>query len=173
MGNRTHFWLGQLLVVVAFTVALACNSASAQDHNHETVSVINGSDHPELIPDSVAYRLYFTTVSLPLHPTAEQAQLHEAQLGAIGLSDRGKQVMIEQLAIFKAKFDRLVANYNKLINAGREPNFSLFGIRQESLVADTRKALSSALAEEDLGRLNAYVQNEKRHMQVADEKGTK
>ena len=103
-GNRTHRFVVTLGATLLFTVAHT-PFCSAQDYGHDAVSIIDGSEHPELIPDPVAYRLYFSTVSLQPHPTAEQAQLQVAQVGAISLSDQGKRVIIEQLAIFRAKFD--------------------------------------------------------------------
>jgi len=148
------------------------NQGSLSAHAHSTdqqatgTGMIDGSQHPEMIPDSIAYRLYFTTASLPSNPTAEQMQLQIAQLGMIGLNASDTKAVMETLAAFRVQFDSLVADYNSSADRG-EANVELFTLQMELLVANTRGALKASLSAEGMALFDAYVQAEKQHMQIA------
>jgi hypothetical protein len=159
--SRVMFLVTSLLLT--FTLSQFANSQSHA--NHTAPSTINGSEHPELIPDSVAYRLIFTTLSQP-----GQDKLQVAQVNGIGLSKEDAQVMIQNLNVYRTAFDALVGNYNKALKDGEQPNADLFNLQLEVVLANTRGALDSALSKEGSVRLKAFVENEKRHMQMSDGK---
>ena len=59
--------------VAAFLVAI-CATASAQvTHKHMSTQIIDGSKTPELIPNTIARRLFFYTLSVP--PDATVAEI--------------------------------------------------------------------------------------------------
>ncbi len=79
---------------------------------------IDGSINPELIPDIVAYRLFFTALgekssskaanqfqaqSMPVPHIASAKQ--KAQLAPLNLSDSDSTTLIDSLAAFRAEFD--------------------------------------------------------------------
>ena len=88
------------LLVAMVVLALLCSTPRirAQNptnpHEHGSSSVIDGAEHPELIPDSIAYRLFFVTVSLKPNPTQEDRNRQQAQLKAIGLQASDMQIFV-------------------------------------------------------------------------------
>jgi hypothetical protein len=147
------------------TALFACTSNLFAQHQHSG-NVIDGAEHPELIPDSVAYRLFFTTVSVRPNPTPNQVELQRAQLGMVGLDSADTRTVVTALATFRREFDALVARYNKAAGS-EEPDSMLFDLQQDRLLANTRGALKATLSTKGMSRLDAYVQAEKKHMQLA------
>jgi len=150
-------------VLLTFTLSQFANSQSHA--NHTAPSVINGAEHPELIPDSVAYRLIFTTLSQP-----GDAKLQAAQVAAIGLNEDDTKIMIKNLNSFRTAFDILVTNYNDALSKRQQPNPDTFNLQQELLLSNSRGAIESGLSKDGAALLKAWVQNEKRNMHLSDGK---
>jgi hypothetical protein len=157
------------LPVITLVCAGLFASAQTGAHVHTPLVAIDGSQHPELIADSVAYRLYFTTVSLPPNPTSEQAQLQVLQLGMIGLNAGDTQAIVKTLAAFRVRLDSLVDDYNKSVNTApdSETHFKVLVGQQDALVANTRKVLKAVLSADGMIVLDKYVKREKAKMSVA------
>ena len=134
-------------------------------------NVINGAEHPELVPDAVAYRLWFVAASLPPMPTAAQQQRQRAQLMAAGLQgdDIGQAASV--LATFASSYAYLVGKYNDSVaqanEVGGTPNLQGLLSQRNALVETTRNALNSALSVQGMAALRSYVQAQKRNMKVA------
>jgi hypothetical protein len=58
---------------------------------------INGEQHPELIPDSTAYRLYFIVVSELPNPSPEQRNRQLSHLHKIGLQGTDLATLVNTL----------------------------------------------------------------------------
>jgi len=155
--------------------APACASQPTSTSNVATspADVIDGAKHPELIPDLVAYRLFLITVAEPENATAERKQRQRAFLRAAGIEDDDLRSVVNVLATFKANYDDLVERYNDSVDvatrAGLEPDLRTFLSQQDALVESTREALKATLVAQRMGRVEAYVQREKRNMKVAKE----
>ncbi|MEJ2009358.1 MAG: hypothetical protein P8Z30_14590 [Acidobacteriota bacterium] len=134
-------------------------------------NVINGAEHPELVPDVVAYRLWFVAISLPPMPTATQQRRQRAQLMAAGLQgeDIGRAASV--LATFANSYAYLVGKYNDSVvqanEMGDTPNVQGLLSRRDALVETTRKALNSALSVQGMAAIKSYVRAQKRNMKVA------
>jgi hypothetical protein len=135
--------------------------------------IIDGAKHPELVPDLVAYRLYFVAVAEPIDATAEQKQRQRAFLKAAGIGDADLESAIAVLATFKKSYDDLVKRYNDSVDtanrAGTPPDLETFLSQQDALVESTRQALAAAIGAEKMSRVEARVQHEKTNMRVAKE----
>ena len=170
-------------LLIAIAVAALTYNSSAQrldegnhsrTHVHSTdAGLIDGAQHPELIPDSTAYRLFLITVSEKPNPTSKEAERQLAFLTAAGLDRDDIEAAIPILATFKAQYTDLIAGYNKAVasaNAtGIAPDLATFLQRRDSLVQSTRDALASALTHAGMDLVHAHVQREKRKMKVAKE----
>lgn len=159
---------------LAIAIWILCATVWAQ-HVHEsttgnTPSVINGRQHPELIPDSTAYRLVLLTVSEMPNPTEDQKARQRAFLAAIPLSDGDLQAIIPVLTDFKVEYTDLVKRYNKSVETANEsgvtPDLATFLRERDLLVESTRYTLSSALSSGGMDRFHAHVQREKTKMIV-------
>jgi len=92
--------------------AWAQTSPPQHQHNVAAPNLIDGAVHPELIPDSLAYRLYLVAVSTGQNPTEAAQKGQRAHLMKTGLGDTDQQISISILSDFRAKYDALVAEYN-------------------------------------------------------------
>jgi hypothetical protein len=136
-------------------------------------NVINGAEHPELIPDLVAYRLFFITVALESSATDGQKARQRAQLTTAGFGGEDIPRATSVLATFKTQYDYLVQHYNDSVDvanrSGRPPDLQKFLNEQDELVQQTRDALAGVLTAEGMTKFQGMVQHEKRKMTVAKE----
>lgn len=166
-----------VLLPAAMSTLLLLPSAAAQTlpvaHSHTGVSgLIDGAQHPELIPDQVAYRLYFVVVSEMPNATQQERLRQAAHLKSIGVTkDEDLQSLIQVLTDFKVRYTQLVTAYNQVAEAadraGSSPDFGTFLRNRDDLVQSTRDRLTSTLSAEALALLDARVQSEKTHMKVS------
>jgi hypothetical protein len=145
---------------------------SANAHQHD-VPLIDGALHPELISDSVAYRLYLSTISLGSNPTDTDLKRQRAQLSQIGLQDNDREALRSALVEFRAKYDDYVKRHNQSAEAaeGRSEQVDVHAfVRQlNDLVKATRITLRQRLTPAGLTQFEAFVQAEKTKMKVQPE----
>jgi len=132
---------------------------------------IDGRQHPELIPDTAAYRAVFLMHS---HSATPQEIARSEQFHArIALSRIDHYAYEQALATFRQHFDGLVAAHNAFVDASA--SVSIDDMKQEgaafkqslsALVQQTRNQLASVMTNDGLAKLDAFVQSEKAHMTV-------
>lgn len=164
-----------LLLLLGMTLVVRAQTTQAV-HDHTAAvptNLIDGAQHPELIPDSVAYRLYFVAVSEMPNPTDEQKTRQLAHLGKIGLEGDDLQSLVNTLANFKVQYTSLIARYNASAQAalriGATPDLKTFLLQREQLVQTTRDHLNSVLTPVGLARLHIHIRSERKGMRVAKE----
>lgn len=143
----------------------------ANSHKHGSASLADGAAHPELIPDSVAYRLFFATVARGPNPTDEEQKLQRLQLSRIRLEEKDFRELVDVLVGFRVRFDEIVNRYNQSAAEGEARNQSSdIGVllkHLDALVESTRYALKVRLTPEGMSRFDAFVRSEKRQMKMA------
>src|SRR4029077_6525313 len=82
-GHVIRYITGFVLSLFAF----GTRAQTPPKHQHAAANVIDGAAHPELIPDSVAYRLYFVAVSTVQNPAEAEQKHQHAHLMKTGLGD--------------------------------------------------------------------------------------
>lgn len=141
-------------------------------HAHITPGIIDGRVHPELIPDSAAYRLFFIVASQGgLSPTPQQITRQKAVLFSAGV--RTPIEMRKALPIlerFSAQYTALVTNYNTswYVTHNSTAGLARFLADRNSLVQSTRDQLKAVLAPNTMTTFDRHVQSEKVHMKVAE-----
>jgi hypothetical protein len=175
-----------LIPSLAATLGLLARALSAQPpaqsnekavlHTHSAPlsdQVIDGATHPELIPDSTAYRLVFVVIGEPPNPAPQRTALQTARLNAAGLTGNDAQAAIGILATFKTKYADLVTSYNQAVvgaqQAGAAPDLPAFLASRGALVQSARDALTSVLTPQGAASLDSYVQHEKQRMKTSKE----
>jgi hypothetical protein len=160
-----------------FTALLLLMSGSLlfAEHKHTAPHIVDGAVHPELIPDSVAYRLYFLVVSEKPNPPAEAQRRQLAHLRMLRLDNEDLQILITELEDFKVHYTQMIDRYNAEAAAalanGSQTDQETFLAQRDSLVDATRERLRNRLSPDGLKRVDMYVQNEKRHMSLTMEEG--
>lgn len=163
-------------VYLPLTLVLAICPLVIAQHEHlsqKNGNIIDGAKHPELVPDSAAYRLFFASTSVRRDATTQERSQQRTKLEPIEMSDAELQVVVGILDQFKADYTDLIDRYNAHVvdanSKGIPPDFKGFLRDRDLLVETTRDTLRSALTPESLARFDAYVQGEKRHMLVDQE----
>jgi hypothetical protein len=161
-----------LVVVVCFCSGSPGRAqSSATPHQHASTSaVIDGAVHPELIPDSMAYRTFFVSISLRVNPTAADQKGQQSRLNAIGLEESDREILAGIMADFRAKHDALIAQYNQAAEAatarGESSDINTLFQQLDQLVQTTQDSLKARLSSKGMTQFDAFVQSEKRHMKV-------
>ena len=166
-----------LLLFIAVMVILPLGTPSASRVSHSraphspqsnAANMIDGSQHPELIPDSTAYRLYLLTVSVPSNSTEGDRRVQSSHLAKAELDANDLQSMIAVLAAFRSQHDAWLIKYNAEAAAqGATFDPTPFLQQQEDLVNSTRAALAKSLSANGMARLSQHIQGEKKFMKVA------
>ena len=147
------------------------------DHSAPS-AVIDGNEHPEQIPDIVAYRLYFTSVGESPNPTEGRKRRQRAFIAKIpGLTQDDPDALARTLEDFKVQYDAMVAAYNARVEAAVKgstnlPDGDAFLAERDQLVQETRDRLKQVLSANGMAGLDAHVQAEKRRMRISSQKVT-
>jgi hypothetical protein len=161
------------LVVIALSMFAVGAWAQSPPHQHAAPNIIDGAVHPELIPDSVAYRLYLVAVST--HQNAAEAEQirQRAHLVKTGLVDTDQQVFTSILSDFRTKYDALVAEYNQSAKAAlaRNETADIHTLlkKLDDLIQSTRDTINVRLSARGAARLHAFVVSEKKNMKMTEE----
>ena len=164
-----------LTVVGVLVFAVGAWAQSSPPHNHQVAApkLIDGAVHPELIPDSVAYRLYLVTVATPQNPTEAEQKQQRAHLMKIGLDDIDQQMLIIVLSDFRAKYDALVAEYNDSARAALTHNettdIHILLNKLDALIQSTRDTISVRLTSKAAAQLHSFVLSEKKNMKATED----
>lgn len=172
--------LASLVFALSFSVC-AINSLAQNPPPHQRqqldasqVTVVDGAQHSELIPDATAYRLYLLTVSTSPNPADEERTRKNAHLGMIRLQDKDRQQLAIVLTDFKSQYASLIGRYNDTAAAaqanGQRSDPTLLFQQRDDLVQATRDALKRALSADGMLRLDTYVKNQKRSMKMYTKK---
>lgn len=147
---------------------LAANRQSAV-----TPAIIDGSKHPELVPDSAAYRLYLLTIAKPLDITDAERARQRAMLRWSGIEDQDISSAVVVLADFKSQYGDLIKQYNITVaqadKTGEQPDLATFLSQRDALVQAVRERLKLDFTPTSMTRFDAHVNYEKRFMKVAKE----
>jgi hypothetical protein len=145
----------------------------AHVHSHASDGLIDGSQHPELIPDAVAYRLFLLGISEPPNAPEQRKPRQLAFLKSAGLDDSDIKQAIPILAHFKVEYKRLIDDYNqKVVEANaahKSTDFEGLIFRRDELVESTRDALKRVISPDSMARFDEQVQIQKRNMKVSKE----
>jgi hypothetical protein len=158
------------MIVLSMSVGLSLLAQSTPHHSHSPSAQIDGAQYPELIPDNVAYRLYFLAVAELPGAQGEAKARQQAHLTSAGIGEDEIPLAVEILGTFKTEFTSLVDAYNKTaedaIARHVKPDYPSFKNRLDALVETTRIRLRSSLTVQTMNNLDAHIQHEKRNMKI-------
>jgi hypothetical protein len=133
---------------------------------------IDGSKNPELIPDTVAYRLVLLAIAEPENATDAQQARFRAKISSAHLIEDDIQILLGILGPFQNQMDALTAQANQILArdplpfAGTPDYQSLTGLsrQRETIFNQAMSALPARLSADGAARLQAYVESAKRGM---------
>lgn len=155
--------------VAAAPIATPTQSTMA-GMNHADSDIIDGSKHPELVPDSTAYRLFLiaATEGDPT-PTQDQLVRQHALLLDTHMPKQSFAAVGTILMNFRTQYAALIANYNGswYVTHQSQAGLAQFLAERDALVQSTRDRLKNTLPADAMKTFDAHVQHEKLHMKVA------
>ena len=168
MTGRRIFLLTILLALTSFLTAQEVvhgASCTAADE------IIDGAVHPELIPDSSAFRLWFSSVSLPENPTTDQQAIQRRQLSSLRLDDGDFEVVTQSIAAFRKGFSALISEQNSRAEqdgrALRTTDNSRFLADRDTLVISLINNLKAQLSPTGWATVSSHVTEEKKNMKLS------
>lgn len=130
--------------------------------------MINGGEHPELIPDSVAYRSWFDRVGHALDDEAKMPGLVQAVLSMTGLSEADQAILKGIVLNWRTQENQLVSTYNaKIEEANRTRDFKSYAIQVKfrhdhaDLALATAKTVKESLSPEGAKKFDQFIQSQK------------
>ena len=168
MTGRRIFLLTILLALTSFLTAQEVvhgASCTAADE------IIDGAVHPELIPDSSAFRLWFSSVSLPENQTTDQQAIQRRQLSSLRLDDGDFEVVTQSIAAFRKGFSALISEQNSRAEqdgrALRTTDNSRFLADRDTLVISLINNLKAQLSPTGWATVSSHVTEEKKNMKLS------
>ncbi|HXS13158.1 MAG TPA: hypothetical protein VN734_10675 [Acidobacteriaceae bacterium] len=166
--------MNRLVLLAALASLAPASLAQVQTnvpiHQHSATDVIDGSQHPDQIPDIAAYRMVLLSLSKPANRTELQATHQNVQLRSAGLNDSEKSVLIPILAKFNSDYHALIQSYNAAATAanarGERADIGSFLIKRDQLVQATHDQIKGIFTADRWTQFDAYVQQEKKHMKI-------
>ncbi len=158
-----------LLLPLTPSVAQQSSTASSVTPVHAPVqgnganNVIDGRDHPELIKDKDAYRLFFLAATANQDPAQRQAMFGPLKLTPDQLSQIG--FVLNDLRL---RHDQMISDYNAGVMAqqGQMGDLKSFLGSRDALVAQARASIENIIGVKTFD-LYSIIQIEKRNMVVA------
>lgn len=131
-------------------------------------AMIKGGEHPELIPDSVAYRMWFSQVGHALDNEAKMPGQVQAVLSMTHLSEADQATLKGIVLIWQQQEKQLVFTYNaKVEEANRARDFKTYAIQvkfrhdQADLALATAKIAKESLSPEGAKKFDQLLQSQK------------
>ena len=129
---------------------LSALPGSAMQQSSLPPGSIDGQATPELIPDVVAFRLFFTAVAEDAQPSATQIAKQNSKLCGIHFSDADKSIFVQALPDFKSR----------MVPATAAP----MAASLDDIAQATVNLLQTNMSPDGFQRLQAYVRIQKKRM---------
>ena len=176
MSNKSYALLASVLGLFLLVCLIPNTRVSAQSTQQtqpaqNAGTLIDGGLNPELIPNSVAYRMYYiaATETSPEWDGAQKSEYLRSFFRIPGLSDGDMDTVEAILLDFRSQYDQLIVNFNaqatENLNNGVVTDPSSLTAQFDDLTDKTTKNLSKVFKDKQ-GSLEAHIQDEKKHMKV-------
>jgi TPR repeat protein len=127
--------------------------------------MIRGGEHPELIPDSVAYRSWFDQVGHALDDEAKMPGQVQAVLSMTHLSEADQAILKRIVLVWHQQEKQLVSTYNaKIEEANRTRDFTAYAVQVKfrhdhaDLALATAKIAKESLSSEGARKFEQFIQ---------------
>jgi hypothetical protein len=131
---------------------------------------IDGAKTPELIPDAIAYRLFFEAIAEPPSATTAQLRRQRMKLLQARLEEDDLNVIASVMADFHHKLEQFKADYAFAHEPGTTGQLSVdieaWRSRRDEIVDGAHASLRQQMTPLGLKRLDDYIQTRKRQMVI-------
>ncbi|HEY6266845.1 MAG TPA: hypothetical protein VIX11_00990 [Candidatus Acidoferrum sp.] len=172
-------FLGSIALFLAFTPTRVVQGRSAppqqavDTHMHAPANIIDGSVHPEMIQDQVAFRLFFLAAATGSNPSPQDKERQRAMLSPARLSEEELAISSTALANYQGQYEAVVQRFNDAVASAGSPEQLPDGkqlvAELDALALAVKTKLESSISGASSLRLYAHVQGEKSKMRVTAE----
>lgn len=131
---------------------------------------IDGSKTPELIPDSVAFRMFFEAISEPPLPTAEQVRRQRSKLLRARLSEEDLNAVQSEMEEFHTAVQQLKLDYAAALKAAsmgsQQFDAQAWQARRDAITDSARLALQQHMTPSGFKNLESFIRSRKVNMIV-------
>jgi len=156
---------GCLFVILALLMTATVATAQHQ-HGPVTTKEIIGAEHPELIPDSLAYGKFFESRSVSTDADPEVKQRVDFKIKGLRLGLRDELQFRVEMNRFRVNFDNIVKTHNYAAERGMATGDD-FQSRVDQLTAETRANLQKSLSSTGEAFLELVVSRFKKNITIS------
>ena len=136
------------------TSARARPGTQAAQINSAFPLVVDGSVHPELVPDRIAYYHFIQSNAQRSRPAQSDLLRSATRLSRLGLSDADRRALER---VLRGVADELASA--EALAEGPSGNSLTAKLRRDDILASVRAEIPGALSWEGVARLDSFVQN--------------
>jgi hypothetical protein len=122
--------------------------------------LVNGTEHPEQIPDELAYAHFILALAIPEKPSVEQARMRDAALAPIHLTATDRSAFMSamagvhtQLAFIDRELERLAAE------AAAADRRNDLRVSRTRALTEAQQRIQARLSAAGRGQLGEYIRN--------------
>lgn len=146
---------------------------AATPHQHsQPGTTVSGAEHPERVPEAVAYRTYFLGRAVSPDASAEAKHLNDLKLAEIGLDAADFRAFTKAMSDFYLQYTNLSEEHNRHAQAaemsGRHGDVEKLHASIATLVEQIRTQLSATMSTNGQLKLKETVEREKFHMRISE-----
>ena len=152
-------------LVLALTVIIAPLLAQHTPASHTLVVSVDGSKHPEQIPDELAYQHFIRAVAENAETTSEEKSRQLSRLARIQLSDPDTANLISILSKIKEKLDALGVRRARAdsltfpTTLHLNPELEQLKRDEDSLISTAIQEIRNSLTPDGWERLDAHIKD--------------
>ncbi len=147
-------------IVVLLTILLSCSYLLGQTNEHNLVpnGTIDGSVHPELVPDDMAWHLFMRATAESITPTKEEVRRQHSKLRAIGLSPSDEAILVKKLGEFHHNVKMYDEGLADSVRRNLPTTAASWATSRRQFYAAKRAEIESSLSTEGAKTLRAHIQ---------------
>jgi hypothetical protein len=156
------------LFLLGMPFMLLCCAVSNAQMSSSNKAAENGAKNPSAIPDSVAYRLWFTRLGHALDNEANNPGITAVTLLQTGLSETDQSVVRGEIMSWWTNYQKIVADYHAKVvaNAVTPTVYAAYKQSVVDLTMTTAQSIKTSLSQDGATRFYAFIQSEKQNISM-------
>lgn len=128
---------------------------------------VDGSEHPEQVPDNIAYRHFISTISEAADATPQQRDRRQVFLKRVGLSQEDYEAVLQSVENLREQLTAIREQRAMLDRTASATALQTLRLQEGQLFEATRLRIISALTSDGRRQLDSYIQeNVKRRIKI-------
>lgn len=133
------------------------------------LKVVDGASHPQEIPETVAFRMFYRALAQPANATPEQIDMQRALVSSATLSESDLKQLFWVMADYRASLDNLRHNVKlarQLPKGVDEATAQRLTAERDQIVEQATANLTATLSKEGMAHLHELILSERKNMAI-------